>query len=261
MGTLSRALATAGCLASGAWRARRVDGLDADTRLGLQQAWMERLGRALGIEVFVTGEPPPSRALWVANHVSWLDVVALGRLRALHFVAKQDVAGWPLVGRLARASGTRFVDREGRRGLRALVEDLAAQLDAGRSAAIFPEGTTTRGDVLLRFKPLLFHAAVLAGAPVQPVTLRYVEQGSRRIAPYLGDDVFVPHLGRVLRCPPRRVEVHFLPRLQSRDVAAHVLARRSGCMVAESLDVPVMSATQAIAGGETLNLGWGHAGG
>jgi 1-acyl-sn-glycerol-3-phosphate acyltransferase len=260
MGTLSRALATAGCLASGAWRARHVAGLDADTRLGLQQAWMERLGRALGIEVFVTGEPPPSRALWVANHVSWLDVMALGRLRALHFVAKHDVGEWPLIGRLASASGTRFVDREGRRGLRTLVEDLAAQLDAGRSVAIFPEGTTTPGDVLLRFKPLLFQAAVLAKAPVQPVTLRYVEQGPRRIAPYLGDDLFVSHLGRVLRCPPRRVEVHFLPRMQVPDTAAHLLARHSARMIAESLGVPVMNARRASAASESLNLDWGHAG-
>lgn len=259
-GTLRRARATVACLVQGAWCAGRVDDRDADQRLALQQAWLERLGQALEIEVIVSGDPPPVRALWVANHVSWLDVVALGRLRALQFVAKREVSHWPLIGRLARASGTRFIDRDGQRGLRGLVEELAGQLRIGRSVALFPEGTTTRGDAILRFRPLLFQAAVLAGVPVQPVALRYRERGARQVAPYLGDDLFIAHLGRVVRSPPRAVELHFLPRLPAWGQPAHHLARASTRLIAEALGLPCLSPTPASAGDATLDPGWSYPG-
>lgn len=255
-GVLRRGAATLACLADGAWRAGRVARLAPGARLGHQQAWMDRLARALELPLEVYGEPPPVRALWVANHVSWLDVVVLGRLRALHFVAKDEVARWPLIGRLARASGTRFVDRHGRRGLRELIDDLVGQLEAGRPVALFPEGTTTAGDVVLRFRPLLFQAAVRAGVPVQPIALRYREAGAQPVVPYLGDDTFAPHLVRVLRRPPQAVEVHFLSRLQGRELAANELARHSAGAIAESLRVPCVSPVQAAAGGETLRLRW-----
>jgi 1-acyl-sn-glycerol-3-phosphate acyltransferase len=259
-GILRRCHATVACLVAGAWHAGRVAGGDADQRLALQQAWLERLGQALEIEVIVSGDPPPVRALWVANHVSWLDVVALGRLRALQFVAKRELAHWPLVGRLARAAGTRFTERDSWRGLRALVEDLAGELRAGRSVALFPEGTTTRGDVILRFRPLLFQAAVLAGVSVQPVALRYRERGARQVAPYVGDDLFVAHLGRVVRSPPQAVELHFLPRLPAVGQPAHHLARASARLIAEALGLPGLVPTPASRGGETLNLGWSYPG-
>lgn len=256
-GILRRSHATAACLIAGAWHAGRVADCDADRRLALQQAWLERLGQALEIEVIVSGDPPPVRALWVANHVSWLDVVALGRLRALQFVAKREVSRWPLIGRLARASGTHFIDRDEQRGLRGLVEALAGQLRDGRSVALFPEGTTTRGDRLLRFRPLLFQAAVLAGVAVQPVALRYRERGPRQVAPYLGDDLFASHLGRVLRAPPHAVELHFLPRLSAQGQPAHHLARDSARLIAEALDLPGLPPARELG---SLALGWGHAG-
>jgi len=256
-GTLRRSQATAACLVTAVWRTGRVAGCDAEQRLALQQAWLQRLGQALEIETIVSGDPPPVRALWVANHVSWLDVVALGRQRALLFVAKRELSRWPLIGRLARTSGTRFIDRDGQRGLRGLVEELAGQLHGGRSVALFPEGTTTRGDQLLRFRPLLFQAAVLAGVAVQPVALRYRERGPRQVAPYLGDDLFVSHLSRVLRAPPRAVELHFLPRLPAQGQPAHHLARASARLIAEALDLPGLPPAREL---NSLALGWGHAG-
>ena len=182
-------------------------------------------GRALAalgvaVEVFPPAVPWPGEGpgpLIVANHVSWVDDVALlalfPRVRA---VAKAEVATWPVVGGWARRSGTVFLDRGSLRGLPASVAEVTTILRSGVPVLLHPEGTTACGAELGRFRPAFFQAAVDAGAPVCPVALRYriADGGATAAAGYFGGDTLRRSLGRVLAARDLVLEVHQLPPLE-----------------------------------------------
>lgn len=174
--------------------------------------WHRQLCRCMRIEVRVHGLPPEPPMMLVSNHVSWMDIPVLGALVPTRFVSKSEVAAWPLIGRLARAGGTEFHRRGGgSQGTRKLIARLTGHLENGQSVTVFPEGTTTLGATTRRFQPRLFAAAVESRRPVMPVLLRYgPDPATATLAPYVGDDVFLPHLLRMLQCPRIVVDVWFL---------------------------------------------------
>ena len=108
----------------------------------------------------------------VANHSSWLDILALGALGPLVFVSKAEVAGWPGIGWLARATGTLFVRRDRRGEAGGQVAAIRERIERGEVVCLFPEGTSSDGRRVLPFKPTLL-AAVPPGMPVQPVSLAW----------------------------------------------------------------------------------------
>jgi 1-acyl-sn-glycerol-3-phosphate acyltransferase len=146
---------------------------------GRGDAWVPRFlamaARAFGARVRVVGTPIPANVLYAANHVSWMDILALGGVTGAAFVSKDEVERWPLVGALARIAGTIFVRRESRASTRGQADALGVALARGRPAALFPEGTTGDGIALLPFRASLF-AAVAPPPPgvcVQPVAIDY----------------------------------------------------------------------------------------
>ena len=157
----------------------------------------------MGIGLRVTGAPMPGRGAVVANHVSWLDIFALNAPQRIYFVSKSEVAGWPGIGWLARATGTVFIRRDARdaREQKLLFE---ARLRAGHHLCFFPEGTNSDGLRVLPFKPTLFAAFFvpeLAGLlAIQPVTLVYRAPPGRdaRFYGWFGALSFGAHLLRVL---------------------------------------------------------------
>lgn len=160
-------------------------------------AWRSLLW-GFNIRVEVHGKPLPG-ALIVANHVSWSDIPVFGLAVNAGFVAKDDVAGWPVIGRLTAAYGCLFVSREARGKAGEQAGALAAMLSHGRSMILFPEGTTGEGDRCLPFRSSLF-ALIPPGTPVQPVTLRYfhrdgspLDAAERRAVSWIGDDELAPH--------------------------------------------------------------------
>lgn len=132
--------------------------------------------RLIGIRCVLRGRPVTGRAVQVANHASWLDILVLNAQAPLYFVAKSEVAAWPGIGWLGRATGTVFIDRNRRqaRAHTALFED---RLLAGHSLVFFPEGTSTDGLRVLPFKTTLFAAFLSehlkSRLVVQPVSLVY----------------------------------------------------------------------------------------
>jgi 1-acyl-sn-glycerol-3-phosphate acyltransferase len=182
-------------------------------------------GRALAalgiaVEVFPPSVPWAEAAgvgsLVVANHVSWVDDVALLALfPRVRPVAKVEVADWPVVGGWARRSGTVFLDRGSLRGLPGSVAAAGGILRAGGSVLVHPEGTTACGARLGRFRPAFFQAAVDAAAPVCPVALRYRVADGRATAAagYFGGDSLRRSLGRVVAARDLVLEVHLLPAL------------------------------------------------
>ena len=147
------------------------------------QRWIARFlrlaGRALGARVRVDGRPLAKNVLFVANHVSWLDILAVGGATGAAFVSKDGIARWPVIGWLARTAGTIFIARERRAAAGDQARTLAAALASGRPVALFPEGTTGPGDGVLPFRAALFAALDTSRAQVQPIAIGYGAERER----------------------------------------------------------------------------------
>jgi len=169
------------------------------------QAWAQRLLEIWGIRLVVRGTPPHGGpVLLVANHISWLDILVMHAARHCRFVSKSDIQHWPLIGTLATAAGTLYIERASRRDAMRVVHHMADALRAGEVVAVFPEGTTSDGVHLLPFHANLLQAAISADAPVVPVALQFVDQrsGQTSLAPcYIGDDTLIGSLWRTFTTP------------------------------------------------------------
>ena len=150
---------------------------------------------ALGVRLRLRGPVPREGSLLVANHISWLDILVLLAIRPVRLVAKCEVRRWPGIGGLAGLAGAIFVDRARPKALPGTVAEVTAALRAGRSVAVFPEGTTHCGAARCApsFRPAMFQAALDAGAPVVPVTIGYDSPA----AAFIGDDTLWTAVCRV----------------------------------------------------------------
>ncbi len=184
------------------------------------QAWALQLLALWGIHLQVLGQPVTSGpALIVSNHISWLDILVIHAARYCRFVSKSDIRGWPLVGTLATGAGTLYIERAKRQDALRMVRDMAAAMKDGDVLAVFPEGTTSDGLSLLPFHANLIQSAIAAQAPVQPMSLQFVDAltGELTLAPcYIGEDTLVGSIWRTLTAPPIKAVVHFGP-LQAAD--------------------------------------------
>jgi len=191
----------------------RFPRLSPDQQRARVQAWqLELLARA-GVTLKVHGAPPvQGPVLLVANHISWLDIPVMHAARHCRFISKSDVKGWPVLGRLATAAGTLYIERSSRRDARRMVQTMQQALHAGDVLAVFPEGTTGDGVTLLPFHANLLQAAVEADAPVQPVGLRFADPATGAIsqaASYVGDESLVGSLWRTLCADGLVAVVHY----------------------------------------------------
>lgn len=177
------------------------------------QDWARGMLRVLGLDLEVHGEPvAQGPALLVANHISWVDILALHASRYCRFVSKADVHRWPLIGRMATGAGTLYIERASRRDALRVVHHMAQGLQAGDVLAVFPEGTTSDGTGLLPFHANLLQAAISADVPVQPVALGFVDAATRAptLAPcYIGGETLLDSMWRTLTSPRIVVVVRF----------------------------------------------------
>jgi 1-acyl-sn-glycerol-3-phosphate acyltransferase len=177
------------------------------------QAWAMQFLALWGIHLRVLGQPVANGpALMVANHISWLDILVIHAARHCRFVSKSDIREWPLVGMLATGAGTLYIERTSRKDALRMVKDIASAMQEGDVVAIFPEGTTSDGRDLLPFHANLIQSAIQAQAPVQPMSLQFIDNQSREItfAPcYIGDDTLIGSMWRTLKAPGITAVVHF----------------------------------------------------
>jgi len=179
------------------------------------------LGMGMGFKV--TGKPMTHRGALVANHSSWLDVFALNAPQQIYFVSKSEVAGWPGIGWLARATGTVFISRKAGQA-RDQNKTMRDRLLAGHRLVFFPEGTSSDATRVLPFKSTLFAAFFdtdLADAlHIQPVSVIYhaPKHLDPRFYGWWGDMEFAPHLWQVLTAIPQgSVELVFHGEIAVRD--------------------------------------------
>jgi 1-acyl-sn-glycerol-3-phosphate acyltransferase len=214
----------------GLWvAAREFDAATEAQRCAHIQWWSAKLLRVLGIRLEVQGRfsPGPGGQLLVANHVSWLDIVAVhSACPQARFVSKADVLKWPLLGWLIHRAGTLFIERENKRDALRVVHQMAEALRQGDTVAVFPEGTTGEGHALLPFHANLLQAAVSTGAPLQPVVLRYQQPGHRfsPAAMWVGDTTLVQSLWRIVTTPGLAVQVGVLEQLPSEGLDRRALS-------------------------------------
>jgi 1-acyl-sn-glycerol-3-phosphate acyltransferase len=171
-------------------------------------AWM------LGIRVRIAGERVKERAvLFVSNHISWVDIVTIGSIAPVAFIAKSEVAKWPLVGVTAKIQRTVFVDRKKRHQTADAIAEIVKRLAGGTSMVLFAEGTSSDGNRVLPFRSALLGAVkqialqggLAAPVTIQPMAICYTainglpmgRQHRPRVAWY-GDLDFVPHFRALL---------------------------------------------------------------
>lgn len=187
--------------------------LERDDKLRQIQRWAKNVLLILEVRVQCDGPLPASCAgLMVANHLSWLDILVLQSLLPGVFVAKAEVRRWPLVGWMARACATIFVERSSRQSARRMIESALAALQQGYSVIAFPEGTSSDGSDLAHFHANIFESAIKARAHVQPVTLRYLDSATGRpsdAALFTGDMTLVSSLRKVMARSGIKTRVQF----------------------------------------------------
>lgn len=175
--------------------------------------------RLLRIEVQVQGDfkSLSGPCLLISNHVSWVDILAHLSFSPVAFLAKREIADWPLISAFARLQDTIFVDRKRRRSIPGANADMAAKMLKGRKVLLFPEGTTANGVALLKFhsshfaaaRDLLLKASHIECVLVQPIAIFY----SAPHAAWVGNAALLPHVLDLLKQEPLRCHLIYGPPL------------------------------------------------
>jgi len=193
-----------------AWAAPALDPV-------LQRIWVGGWARAslwiMGVDARYRGELPRGPYFLVANHLSYVDIpLLLARLDA-RFLAKSEVAGWPVLGFLARTTGTLFIDRSRKRDLTRAIEEIRAVLSRGTGVIVFPEGTSTDGHAIEPFKPSLFEVPVALEMDVHCAALHYDAPDGPlpawQAVCWWGDAPFAGHFFQFLKQPRTIATVTF----------------------------------------------------
>lgn len=175
--------------------------------------WSRALLRILNARVESEGRGPEPPFFLVANHLSYIDILVLATRVDAVFVAKSEIASWPLVGQLCRAVDTVFVDRALRRDVPRVIAEIDRLLARNQGVILFPEGTSTPGYEVAPFRPSLLEVAARTGRPVSFAALSYSTECSSRPAhlavSWWGGTEFVPHFLSLLALPGFSATVSF----------------------------------------------------
>lgn len=177
-------------------------------------AWLHRSCRR-HIRIYsctVTHEGPvPQSGLLVANHLSYLDILVLSSITPAVFVSKSEVRNWPLFGWLASLGGTVFIQRERRTHVGPVNREIASIMADGALVTVFPEGTSTNGDVVLPFRSPLLEPVMAGAHSIATAFLHYELDGgdARHEVCYWGDHAFFPHAVNLLGKRAVRAHVRF----------------------------------------------------
>jgi 1-acyl-sn-glycerol-3-phosphate acyltransferase len=157
-------------------------------------------------------------ALIVSNHVSWIDIHVVNTVSPVIFVAKSDVAKWPIFGWIARRIGTIFIVREKISDIKRVLNLMAQYLVSRKIVCIFPEGTSTDGKTVLNFRSNLFQAAIQSKTRVIPICIAYKEMGRYSdVTAFIGEMGLIDSIKKMLKSSDMEVHVHILEPLSDID--------------------------------------------
>jgi 1-acyl-sn-glycerol-3-phosphate acyltransferase len=177
--------------------------------------WSKWLLRIAGLKLRIEAPQglPDKPCLMVSNHISWIDTHVINSFLPVYFVAKSEVAAWPVFGWISKKIGTIFIRRESARHARQIVDLMARDL-SHKSFCIFPEGTTTEGSYLLPFKASLFESAVISQAPVWSLAIQYRSKitGERSQTPaFIGDMGILESMEKIMGDRQLEVSITLMP--------------------------------------------------
>ena len=198
--------------------------------------WSGRIVRIFGFRISRSGEALPGAVLFVANHVSWLDIELMHSQRIMSFVAKAEIARWPLIGWLATRAGTIYHQRGSAHSLGAVMERVVERLKQGMAVGVFPEGGTGPGDRVKTFHARIFQVAADANVPVQPVALCYGAGGRMDLrVPFAPKESFFANFVRLLGDPSTAAMVRFLEPVPLSDDGRRQTAETARTRIAHAL--------------------------
>lgn len=182
--------------------------------------WAKATLAVMGISVTAEGSEYITQRgmLVVSNHQSYLDIIILASTIPSLFVSKKEVRSWPLLGWLASLGGTLYIDRSAFRGALSAMSDIVQALRENVNVVVFPEGTSSNGEQIIRFKPALFRSAMIARRAVLPVTINYrsinsvpADSSNRDLFCWYGVMTFTGHFWTLLKTRSMTVSVTFHP--------------------------------------------------
>jgi len=205
--------------------------------------WCAQLLYILNVRVHVEGTPPGGSAvpmMIVANHVSWLDILAINAVRTVRFVGKAEIRRWPALGWLCANNGTLFIERERRHHPARINALVVSAMRNGDIFAVFPEGRTTSGDRLLPFHASLLEPAIDCQATLWPVALRYTRADGSLCseADYEGEKSLVDSLRLILTQRVINMDLQFLAPIDCAHRNRRELAQMASAAIASALALP-----------------------
>lgn len=212
--------------------------------------WARGMCALLGLRIDVNGSPPAQPFLMVSNHLSYVDVIVLAALVDGVFIAKSEVADWPILGRVVNGIGTIFINRQNARDLTRVSALIQSAIQRGQGVFLFPEGTSTRGAEVLPFKPGLLEAAAQTEMPVHYASLSYRtlpnEQPAELSVCWWGEMSFLPHLWALFQLSRIHCEITF---------GAEPIIEKNRKVLAERLHAAVQENFEPSRGPITVNEG------
>jgi lyso-ornithine lipid O-acyltransferase len=203
--------------------------------------WLGTVARTLGIRIKTFGNALPEKTLFVANHISWLDILVLGHLTPIHFLSKHEVKTMPIIGWLATRAGTLYIKRGNKESASESSSDITAVLKQDHNSLIFAEGTTTDGNVK-KFHSRMLQSAIDAQAMVQPVAIFYplTDPQTQKtvinpITLFMGNTTIGESADRIFRTPRIDVEVHYLQPIDSTGTTRDEIAQHAFDEVTEAI--------------------------
>lgn len=190
-------------------------------RRWLTRLWSRVLLRLCGVTVSIQGQAQAhGPVLWVANHVSWLDIFVLNSVRSAVFIAKSEIRRWPVIGWLVAGSGTIFIERGHRHAIRSVGHQMQARFGRADVVGLFPEGKTSSGLQVDHFYSSLFDVALRTGVDIQPVAFRFFQHGQRSDAvSFVGEQTLLHNMWCLLSTTGIAIDIVFftvLPNEQCR---------------------------------------------
>ena len=178
----------------------------------IRQWWLKNVVTIVGLKLSIKGDTKHNQpALWVANHISWLDIPVIGS-EGSAFLSKAEVRKWPVIGWLGEKGGTVFIKRGGKNASQIASQQIAKTIRGGDNILIFPEGTTSNGTEMKRFHARIFAPAIDYHLPVQPISIRYLDaEGNTHSKIAWGDESFLSNVTGILGCKTIHAELTFLP--------------------------------------------------
>ena len=181
------------------------------------QSWSKKVLKSFGISIKLVNPDnlsTDSGFSLVSNHVSWIDIQVIESIVHCRFISTSEVFAWPVIGKMAEAAGSLFIDLDNPRiGTKKIVDQMTPLLSSGEGICFFPEATSTDGQQILPFKSNLFQSAILSNTPVIPVAIRYLDKNNEfSSAPgFFGDMSLLECMKNIFVNAPLTAEVIVLP--------------------------------------------------